>query len=411
MIDKRLFFFLVSLVCCLLIKNCTSEPPEQSSNINPLLLISIDGFMPEYMERNETPNLDRIAQNGVKTESMIAVFPTKTFPTHYSIVTGLYPENHGIISNSFYDYKLEARFSFGPPDDGPEDGKWWGGEPIWVTVENQSKTAATLFWPGTDSEIRGVRPTRYMDYDGSIPNIARIDSVISWLHPEGKVKADFATLYHSDIDSYGHRFGPYSEEVDQKVREADEWVGYLLKQMEENELSDILNIILVSDHGMSELSEDRVILLDDLINLEDVDIIDRTPVAMIRPNEGNTEKVYLALKENEENYNVYLKEDIPDRFHFRNHYRIPEIIMMADPGYTITTHQFLQRGISAGNHGYDNHAPEMHAFFLASGPAFQQGYEAEIIESIHLYELMAHILGLQPAPNDGAFEEIRHLLR
>lgn len=411
---KRLFPLLAFPGLTFLLLNCTPDTATQSNveRSNPLLLISIDGFMPEYMERNETPNLDRIARNGVRAKSMIAVFPTKTFPTHYSIVTGLYPENHGIIANSFYDYELNARFSYGPPEDGPDDSKWWGGEPIWATAEIQSKTAATMFWPGSDSEIIGVRPTRYADYDGSVPNEARIDTVISWLHPEGEVKADFATLYHSDIDSYGHRFGPNSEEIDQKVLEADDWIGYLLEQMEENGLSDVLNIILVSDHGMAELSDNRVIFLDDLINLGDVDIVDWTPVALIRPDEGKTAEIYRTLKENEDGYRVYLKENLPDKYNFKNHYRIPEIIMIADLGYTITTHQFFsRRSLSAGNHGYDNQLPEMHAFFLARGPGFQQGLEVDIIESIHLYELMAHILGVQPAHNDGSLNEISHLLR
>lgn len=414
MIAKRFFILLVYMVSVLLFINCTSEtkPTDQPDNTNPVLLISIDGLMPEYIERNVTPNFDRIAQDGVKAESMTVVFPTKTFPTHYSIVTGLYPENHGIIANSFYDYELDARFSFGPPEDDHQDGDWWGGEPIWVTVENQSKTAATVFWPGSDSEIRGVRPTRYLDYDESVPNGARIDTVISWLHPEGEVKADFSTLYYSDVDYYGHRFGPHSEEVDRRVREADEWIGYLLEQMEANGLSDMLNLIIVSDHGMAKLSEDRIIFLDDLIDLGYVDLIDWTPVAMIRPDQGKTGEVYRRLKENEENYRVYLKEDLPDRYHFKNHYRIPDIIMIADLGYTITTHQFLdERGLITATHGFDNQLPEMHAFFLAKGPDFQQGLEVNVIESIHLYELMVNILKLQPAANDGSINKIRHVLR
>ncbi len=400
------------LLLCLVLTQCLPNEEEQPDAVHPVLLISIDGFMPEYMERNETPNLDRIAQNGVKAESMEVVFPTKTFPTHYSIVTGLYPENHGIISNSFYDYELEARFSFGPPEDGSEESQWWGGEPIWVTAEKQSKTAVTMFWPGSDSKIGGVRPTRFKDYDGSVPNLARIDTVISWLDPAGEVRADFATLYFSDVDVYGHRYGPHSEEVDAMVREADEWIGYLLARMEETGLSGKLNLILVSDHGMAELSEERVIFLDDLINLEIVDIIDRTPVAMIRPNEGNTDGIYQALKENEENYSVYLKKDLPEAFRFKNHYRIPEIILIADLGYWITTRRILdERGLPAGMHGYDHRLPEMHAFFLAQGPAFKQNIEVGIIESIHLYELMSHIMALEPAPNDGSLGEIEHLLR
>lgn len=414
MMSIRVNTFTILLLLFLLFNNCSSENlrPGEDVTSNPVLLISIDGFMPEYMDRNDTPNLDCIAQQGVRAKSMIAVFPSKTFPSHYSIVTGLYPENHGIITNSFYDFELEANFSFGPPDSGPEDDKWWGGEPVWVTAEKQSKTAATVFWPGSDSNVKGIRPTRYLDYEGSLPNISRIDTVISWLDPKGEVRADFSTLYYSEVDSYGHSYGPRSDETDMKVREADQWIGYLLEQMEEYGLTDNLNVILISDHGMAELSEDRVVFLDDLINMNDVAIIDWTPVAMIRPDEGKTDEIYRALKENENNYKVYLKDELPDEYHFRNHYRIPEIIMIADLGYSITTRPFLEdRNLQAATHGYNPDLPEMHGIFFAMGPDFKQGYETETIESIHLYELMAHILGLEPAPNDGSFDEIRHVLR
>jgi predicted AlkP superfamily pyrophosphatase or phosphodiesterase len=411
---RRLTLIFSAIVIALTgITGCPASAIENpDENTNPVLLISIDGFMPEYMNRFDTPNLDRIADGGIRAKSMKVVFPTKTFPAHYSIVTGLYTENHGIISNSFYDYELEAYFNYGPPAGGPEDDAWWGGEPIWVTVENQSKTAATMFWPGSDSEIRGVRPTRYVDYDGSIPNYARIDSVISWLDPEGEVRADFSTLYFSEVDTYGHRYGPYSAEVEDIVREADEWMGYLLDRINESGLTDKLNLIIVSDHGMAELSEERVIFLDELIDPGEVDMIDWTPVAMIRPDEGKTGEIYQALKQAEDNYRVYLKDELPEEYRFRNHYRIPEIIMIADLGYTITSRPFFEeRGLLAATHGYDHQLPEMHALFLANGPDFQHGLVVDTIESIHLYELMTFLLNIEPAENDGALESLRHLLR
>jgi predicted AlkP superfamily pyrophosphatase or phosphodiesterase len=408
-INLYLSLFITLLVIC---SGCLEAiNKNQSEPALPVLLVSIDGFMPEYMLRYETPNLDRIAANGVKAESMITVFPTKTFPTHYSIVTGLYAENHGIIANSFYDYELGAYFNYGPPNNSADD-VWFGGEPIWVTVENQSKTAATMFWPGSDYEIQGVRPTRYVNYDGSISNYARIDSVINWLDPAGDVRADFSTLYFSKVDSYGHRYGPHSNEVEEVVMEADDWMGYLLGRMEDTGLTDKLNLIIVSDHGMAELSEERVIFLDELINLDDVNIIDWTPVAMIRPDEGKTDEIYRVLKQAEQNYNVYLKDEFPAKFHFSNHYRIPEIIMIADLGYTITSRDFFaRRGLMAATHGYDNRLPDMHALFLAKGPDFQQGFEVGTIESIHLYELMAYLLRVEPAPNDGSLENLGNLLR
>ena len=402
---RSIFLFLVSIV--LMAAGCSSQDQEQPK----VLLISIDGFINEYVDRNDTPYLDRFINNGVVAEYMIPAFPTKTFPNHWTLVTGLYVENHGIITNSFYDYELGARFSYGPQGT-PNDERWWGGEPIWATAEKQGLTAATFFWPGSEATINGVQPTKWVQYDGGVPDSTRIDSLVAWMDPSGEVQADFGTLYFSFVDSQGHAFGKNSDEVDEAVSDIDGILGYLQEKVEEAGLEESLNIILLSDHGMSDLSEERVIFLEDLINLNDVEVMDWTPVGLIRPKEGKKEKVYQALKENEDNYTVYLKENMPERFHFKNHYRIPEIIMIADPGYTITNRSFFEtRGLLAAQHGFDNRSTDMRTFFAANGPAFKD--EGEVVapfESVHVYELMNHILKLNPAPNDGSLDSIRHVL-
>lgn len=363
------------------------------------------------MERNETPNLDALAGRGVLAEALVPVFPTKTFPAHHSIVTGLYVENHGMISNRFYDPELGAYFRYGPPARLPEGDLWWEGEPIWVTAEKSALTAATLFWPGSDAEIAGVRPTRYLAYDGSMPNLARIDSVLAWLDPDGVVAADFATLYLSDIDSYGHRYGPDSAQLDAKVEEIDETIGYLLRGLEELGLSERTNLILLSDHGMAALEEEKVVFLDELVDLGRVHVTDWSPVALLRPAEGLKRELYEQLREREEGYRVYLREEMPDRFRFRNHRRIPEIVMIADLSWTITTRSFYERrGLLAGMHGYDHEEPEMQAFFLAAGPGFRVGAEAGVLQTVDLYELMCRLLGIEAAPNDGEPGRIKHLL-
>jgi len=390
---------------------CNNPQNSQQADEQKVLLISIDGFMNEYLDRNETPNFDRFIESGVKAEHMIPVFPTKTFPNHYSLVTGLFVENHGIISNSFPDDSLGAQFSFGPPEESPNDERWWGGEPIWVTAETQGKTSATMFWPGSEASINGVRPTKWIDYDGSVDNYVRIDSVMNWLDPAGEVNADFATLYFSDVDSRGHSYGPNSSEVDEAVVEADQLLGYLLDKIDELNLTDQLNVLITSDHGMAELSDNKVIFLDEMINMDVVRVIDWSPVAMLQPDDGKKEEIYQVLKENEENYRVFKKEDLPSKFGFTNHYRIPDIIMIADVSYTITSRPFYEeRGLSAGTHGYDHTAPEMATIFYAAGPAIRQGEIVLPFQSLHLYELMAHLLGLEPAENDGDFEEVKGIL-
>ncbi|REL24788.1 alkaline phosphatase family protein [Rhodohalobacter sp. SW132] len=384
---------------------------SDGTQTNKVLLISFDGFMNEYLDRNETPNFDRFISGGVMAEHMIPVFPTKTFPNHYSVATGLYVENHGIISNSFPDDSLGGRFSYGPPEDSPNDERWWGGEPIWTTVELQGKTSATMFWPGSEASIHGIQPTRWKDYDGSVENIARIDTVMTWLDPAGEVNADFATLYFSDVDSRGHSYGPNSPEVDEAVVEADRLLGYLVEKIEEAGLTDHINILITSDHGMAELSDDKIIFLDEMIDMNDIRVIDWTPVAMLQPDDGKKDEIYQTLKENEENYRVYKKEELPREYHFSNHYRIPEIIMIADVSYTITSRSFYEnRGIVAGTHGYDHQAPEMATIFYASGPDIKTGETIAPFQSVHLYELMAHLLNMEPAENDGDLEEVIQIL-
>lgn len=403
------------LFLALFVTACSDKGPDDTSSHEThsgekVLLVSVDGLMNEYLDRNDTPNFDAFIESGVRVEYLIPVFPTKTFPNHWTIATGLYVENHGILSNSFYDYELDARFSYGPQNS-PNDERWWGGEPIWITAEKQGRVSATFFWPGSEASIHGVQSTRWVDYDGSVPDRARIDSMAVWMDPAGEVDADFGTLYFSFVDSRGHTYGSESEEVDEAVREMDRLLGYMMEKMEEHGILELLNIVLLSDHGMADLSEERIIFLEDLIDLAEVDILDWSPVALIQPDEGKAEEVYQALKRGEENYKVYLREDLPREYRFTNHPRIPEIIMIADVGYTITTRPFFEeRGIIAATHGYDHRAPEMRSFFAATGPSFKSGETVQGFQSVHIYNLLAHLLGIDPAENDGDPALIRELL-
>ncbi|PWN05588.1 ectonucleotide pyrophosphatase/phosphodiesterase [Rhodohalobacter mucosus] len=403
--------FLLSVITGILFIQACTTPERQAFEDQKVLLISIDGFMPDYFTDFDTPALDRLASSGVLADHMIPVFPTKTFPNHYSIVTGLYTENTGVIANNMYDPVMDARFSLGNRD-AVSNGEWYGGEPIWVTAETQGVSTATMFWPGSEAEINGVRPTRWMPYDDDMPYKARVDTIVSWLQVDDDTEPRFLTLYFSKVDSYGHRYGTESDSVRAAVREVDGHIGYLLDEIERIGADDELNIIITSDHGMADLSSDRVIVLDDIIDMDKVNVIDWTPVAMIQPLEGEKENVYQQLKEAENNYSVYKKEEIPAVYHIKNSIRVPEIMMIADVGYTITTNEYMvTRDITGATHGYDHRAPEMRSFFLAFGPALRQGFVSGPFQSIHLYDMMAHLLDVNPAPNDGSLDSLRHVLR
>ena len=398
-----LFVFLCAIGC--------SAP--QPANTPKLLLISFDGFRADYLSKTNTPNFDDLIKSGVTSEGMIPVFPSKTFPNYYAIATGLYPENNGFVGNNMYDPETGLSFTMSDREQ-VENPDWYGGEPIWNTVEKNSKKAGTMFWVGSEAPIQNMRPTFWKPYDGSMPNESRIDTVLKWMTPGDEKEIDFGTLYFSFVDSRGHRYGTESEEVVQAIQEADSLMGYLIEEMKDKGLWGNTNLMIVSDHGMADVSRERLIVLDDYIDMEDVELVSFSPVMMLNTKPGKLEEVYSALKAGEENYKVYKKEELPDRYHLKNHYRVPEIIIVADLGYTINERSYIERRQNyptGATHGFDNLEPAMHALFIANGPDFKKGFSMGAFENIHLYELMAYLLEIESAGTDGSLDSLKSLLR
>ncbi|MFN3597308.1 MAG: ectonucleotide pyrophosphatase/phosphodiesterase [Rubricoccaceae bacterium] len=413
---------LLALFLALLLAGCAGSAPAGDPSPAappPLLLISVDGFLPRYQDAVETPALDRIAAAGLRAEYLEPVFPTLTFPNHYSIVTGLHPARHGIVSNTMFDPQFAAEgapasFSLGNRA-AVEDARWWGGEPIWVTAERQGLRAHTLFWPGSEAAIGGVRPTRWLPYDDNLPHDARVDSVLAWLDLPPARRPHFLTLYFSHVDTQGHRYGPDAPEVAEAVREVDRALGRLLDGLEARGLWGRINVLVTSDHGMAELSPERVVILDDHISLtDDVERVtwsSAVPGLWVRP--GREEAVLAALR-GVPGLTAYRADETPARWHFRGHRRIAPVVLVADEGWTITSRENAARQGErlgrGGAHGYDNALPSMRAHLLAAGPAFRTGTTGPV-RVVDLYEAMAAALGLTPAPNDGDPARARQLLR
>lgn len=388
---------------------CSSE---QQTHPPKTLLISFDGFKYNYLEKVDTPVFDELTANGVQAEGLIPVFPSKTFPNHYSIATGLYPENTGFVNNTMYDPKWEEWYRIGDRE-AVENAKWYGGEPIWNTLEKQGVKTGTMFWVGSEANIQGMRPTHWKIYNGDMPGKARIDTVMKWMTAPGDKAVDFATLYYSDVDSKGHRYGTDSDSVKKAIKRADRLMGYLRKQMEAKNVWSTTNVIIVSDHGMTNLSADKLIRLDKIVDMDDIKRVNWGPMTGIQPKEGNKEEVYRALKSNEENYNVYKKEELPERYHLKNHRRVEDIIMVADLGYTILDEDYQDdfiKSLPRATHGYDNNEKAMQAFFIAHGPDFEQGKKVGSFQNIHIYELINHLMETKPAPNDGSLDSVKVLL-
>jgi ectonucleotide pyrophosphatase/phosphodiesterase family protein 1/3 len=365
-----------------------------------------------YNWKVATPNIDRLRFNGVEAEpGMIPVFPTKTFPNHYSMATGLYPAYHGIISNSFRDPDPTSQDRFRI---GNLDPKWWLGEPIWETVVNHGLQAATYFWPGSQV-VKGnwtCDPKYCMDYDGSIPYEVRVDSVLNFVDMPPGDRPSLITLYFEAPDEPGHQTGPDDPKITEAVARVDNMIGRLLIGLDEQNVTNDVTMILVGDHGMVTICENKVIYLDDLgkwIYIPDAWVDSYTPVLAIRPPpEVDAVSVFQKISQglasgkvpNAEFLQVYLKEQLPLRLHYSDSPRIQPIIGLVAEGYSVVPSR-KSRVSCGGNHGYDNAFASMRTIFIGSGPQFPKGLRIPSFENIELYHLITSILGLTPAPNNG----------
>ncbi|MGA0919085.1 MAG: ectonucleotide pyrophosphatase/phosphodiesterase [Gemmatimonadaceae bacterium] len=402
---------LLVLLCGALL--CVS-PAEAQRSAPRVLLIGLDGFRADYLERPAAVHLRTLAARGVRAERMIPAFPSKTFPNHYSIVTGLTPEHHGIVANAMRDsvlglFRLSDRSAV-------QTSAWWGGEPIWVTAERQGRRAATYFWPGSEAAIGGVRPSWWDPYDGNRPNAERERQVLEWLALPADSAPAFIALYFSDTDDAGHRHGPDAPQVDSAIARVDSAVGRLVAGIARLGLTDQVNIIVVADHGMAAVAPERTIVLDDYLDLTTVEIVDLNPVAMISPRDGDVDRVMRALQGRHPHLHVYRRGETPLAFRFRAHPRITPIVAIADDGWSIVargprTREGAVGAVRGGAHGYDPQLPSMAALFIAAGPGIAQGRTVPAFQNIHVYPLMAELLRLRPAPTDGALDSVRTILR
>jgi predicted AlkP superfamily pyrophosphatase or phosphodiesterase len=370
-----------------------------------LVLVSLDGWRWDYLDRVKAPNLRALAARGVRARALIPVFPTLTFPNHYTIVTGLYPARHGIVANTFTDPAFPERFTMSAAT--ARDARWWGGEPVWVTAIRQGRLAGAMFWPGAEVAINGVRPTYWQPFDDAYPNQDRIDKVLGWLALPAGQQPSMITLYFSDVDHAGHDHGPDSHELEQAAARLDAALGRLVDGVRAQRLESRVNFVVVSDHGMTPASDERLVFLDDYVDLSTIDVVNWESLLQIVPRPGATDSVYRRLRGRVPHLTIFRKHEIPRRLHYRSNPRIPPIVGIPDAGWNVTSRARQQRRTDdrlrprAGAHGYDPDAPDMHGLFVAAGPAIRSGILADAFENIHIYEFLCAILRLTPAKNDG----------
>jgi predicted AlkP superfamily pyrophosphatase or phosphodiesterase len=401
----------IAALLVLLLAGCATQPPK-APPYSPLILISFDGYRADYIERGFSPTLTALAHDGVQAKAMRPAFPTLTFPNHYTIVTGLYPDHHGIVNNRMVDPVSGKRFVYSDPKL-TADPMWWGGEPLWVSVERQGGHAATMFWPGSDVEIDGVRPEHWRRFDHKVTLDARVDQVLAWIDLPPGQRPDFFTLYFEAVDHEAHDFSPDSREVDSALREVDAALGRLVDGLRQRGIADAANLVIVSDHGGTTSSAQRVIVIDDLIDVHDVDIINSGVLAGFAAKHGHEAQVEKALLQKHEHMRCWRKSDVPARLHYGTNPRVPPLLCLADDGWQIFTREFMNkpnRHISIGEHGYDNDDPKMQALFVAHGPAFKRGLVVPEFDNVDVYPLLAHVLHIKPQPNDGNYAEVAPML-
>jgi predicted AlkP superfamily pyrophosphatase or phosphodiesterase len=312
-----------------------------------------------------------------------------------------------------YDPEFDATFSLGNREE-VQNGRWWGGEPIWVTAEKQGLKTLCNFWPGSEAEINGSRPTYWTEYDGNVPNEERVNTVLKYLDKPKKERPHFLTIYFSDPDDYGHMGGPDSSSINVAIQECDARMGQLIEGLEQRNILDKVNIIIVSDHGMAQLSQDRLVFLDDYLDPTNLKILNWYPVLDIWCEESDVDSIYNLIHDKNEHLSIYNREEVPEYLHYSNNSRIAPIIGILDNGWSLTSHNYLnehQSYYNGGTHGYDPAHSDMNAFFLAHGPAFKNGETIDAFENIHLYSLMAEVLEIEPVKTDGNLDSLKDALK
>ncbi|MFC3311014.1 alkaline phosphatase family protein [Blastomonas aquatica] len=384
----------------------TVQPATAQAAEHPAtILISIDGMRPDYLDRGLTPNLNALKAKGVAA-AMRPSFPTKTFPNHYTIVTGMRPDRSGIVGNSMMDPRRPGQiFSMGDARQALDPFWWSEAEPVWITAEKAGIRAATMFWPG--SEVASVdpatglklRPRDWMRFDQNIGNAQRVNTVLDWMRRPAEIRPQLITMYFDTVDTIGHRFGPgRSPELDAAITEVDARIGDLVAGIAA--MGREANIVITADHGMAQMAEDRVIQLDDLIDQASYIAVEMGPYGAIEPVTGTDTRVHDALLKPHDHMQCYRKEDLPARLHYGKNPRVAAIICLAAPGWTILSGP-PRNPVTGGAHGYDNADPDMLALFMAFGPSITPTPSLPVFDNVDVYPLIARLAGFDPLPTDG----------
>jgi predicted AlkP superfamily pyrophosphatase or phosphodiesterase len=385
-----------------------AQQATAASRQSVVVVLAFDGFARRYLDQDSAPTFHTLAREGVLADAMIPSFPTLTFPNFYTLATGLYPAHTGIVNNRFWDPAFNATFVYTGAM--AKEARWWGGEPIWATAQKQGLRSASMFWVGSEAPIGGIQPTIFVPFDKRIQFESRVVQILSWLSLPDSMRPQLIMGYFEEPDHTGHDFGPDAPETAAMVLRADSMLAMFVNGLRTRGLYDKVNLIVLADHGMARISPDRVLYLDDVIDSASVRVVGETsPVLTISARDGNDSALVRQLRKLP-HLSVWPKDSIPARLHFCCNARITSVVAVTDDGWSITW-RHAKPSKQQGAHGYDNADPNMRALFIAHGPAFKGGTTLPPFENVNVYSLIAALLGVTPAPNDGSLAPFASVLK
>ena len=412
---KRWFLLVAPLLATLLIACGNGESKGQSSEDKYVVILSMDAYRHDLGEFYDTTTLDSIASVGVYSK-VAPCFPSNTFPNHYAMATGLHPDHHGLVNNSFYDKKMGLSYSIGN-DEARVNPDFYKGEPIWSTVERQGLTAHVYTWVGVEAPYKGGFPTKYLIYDSSRTRKELADSVLTALcNPNVEEIPNLTMWYFDEPNAVEHRYSPTSEETRKVVEDIDAVLAYFMREVRKSPVYDKINFIFTGDHGMTELDPEKYYNIYDLIPGKAKYCYNSNPLTL-EPADEDIAEVYATLKAHEEegHYRVWLREEVPAEYHYGTYTdRIQPIVLLADTGWKVVYHEEDNWGrpkAKASTHGFDPFHPDMQIAFYACGPAFKRGYvHDKLFQNLNDHLIIAHILGIDAARgNDCVWEDIEGL--
>ena len=367
-------------------------------------MVSFDGFRHDYVEKYNLPNFKKLISKGAAAEALIPSFPSKTFPNHYTLITGMYPGTHGLVDNEFYDpgqmkpYSSKRRAAV-------EDTSFYGGTPLWQLARQHGIKSASFYWVGSEAKVLGSFPDYYRLYDVNVKNEERVEQTISWLKLPEAERPHFISLYFSLVDHEAHTTGPTSIQTQKVLHTADSLLGMLMTKVEATKLP--VNIVVVSDHGLFEMKRSEKVFryVDQLINTKDTSVVFANGGSQVHFYTKRADSLYSVLKNQAQGFNVYKQSEFPERWHYKN-VRSGDILIVAEPGtYFLPEPRDLKEWEGKGNfgeHGYDPAlTKDMYGIFYAMGPNVKQGVKFKPFENIHVYPFVAKILGLKIPKVDG----------